>query len=198
MKILMSVCISLAFFFSPHVLLAASPKETVQTRIDEILNVLKDPALKGDGAVGVKEEKVWNILDNVFDYRQLSKQALGRNWKEINAEQQDEFTVVFSRFIGKTYMKKVVSYADEKIDVNQEIMLDEETAEVRTILFSKNNEIPINYRLVTSDGQWRAFDVVIEGVSLVNNYRSQFNQFLRKKSITQLLKTLEVKVNKEE
>ena len=95
--------------------------------------------------------------------------------------------------LGKTYMNRILSYGDEKILIGRGIPLTDDIAEVQTTLISKKNDIPIHYRLSFKDGKWKIFDVLIEGVSLTKNYRSQFKKFLSKKSMAQLLEVLEKK-----
>ena len=195
MKFLLCVYLSLVFLLAPYSVLAASPRETMQNTVEQIISVLEDPLLKDRKFYDVKKDKVWEIVDRVFDYDRLSRYVLGKKWKGINAEQQQEFTKLFSRLLGRSYMKKIMSYGDEKILVEKERPLSDEVTEVHTKIFSRDNKIPVYYRMTSVNGEWKVFDVIIEGVSLTKNYRSQFKNFLVRKNMDQLLKVLRKKTS---
>jgi len=168
--------------------------ETMSHITDEVLAVLKDPTLKDETFLETKKEKLWEIMDTVFDYHLLSQYSLGRAWRQITVKQQEDFIRLYGLFLGKTYMGRILSYGDEKIEIEKEKPLADTIAEVQTTVISKNNQnIPIHYRLILNNGKWKIFDVVIEGVSLTKNYRTQFNNFLSGKSMDQLLEVLKKK-----
>ena len=167
--------------------------ETVQKKVNEVLNVLRDPALQVESAKEVKEKKLWNIADTMFDYSELSRRTLGANWEKLNSSQQKEFTDLFSTHLGNVYMDRIVTYTDEEVVFDKEKRKDER-ALVYTRVITRTKEIPIDYRTILRDGEWKIYDVVIEGVSLVENYRSQFREMLRKETPEYLLQTLREKV----
>jgi phospholipid transport system substrate-binding protein len=171
----------------------ATAVETMSRITDDVLTVLKDPRLKEEMFLETKKERLWKIMDTVFDYQLLSQYSLGRKWRQISPEQQAGFLRLYGLLLGKTYMNRILSYGDEKIVIGRETPLADDIAEVQTTLFSKKNKIPIHYRLSFKNGEWKIFDVVIEGVSLTKNYRSQFKKFLSRKSMEQLLEVLEKK-----
>jgi len=142
-----------------------------------------------------KADRIWPIVDAIFDYTELSRRALSRNWRKLNKEQQEEFTKLFSKLLGNIYMSRILKYSDEKVIYSQEKMLSEDKAEVETNIVTASKEIPITYRLILINGEWRVYDVVIEGISLVANYRSQFRQILADNSPQALLDMLKKKVN---
>lgn len=187
-SVIMIVCLILAP--QTH---GVTPLETVQEKVNEVLNVLRDPALKVESAKEFREKKMWNIADTLFDYTELSRRTLGANWEKLNSSQQKEFTDLFSNHLGNVYMDRVVAYTDEKVVFDKEKRKDER-ALVYTRAITQTKEIPIDYRVVLSDGEWKVYDVVIEGVSLVENYRSQFREMLRKETPEYLLQTLREKV----
>lgn len=160
---------------------------------DNVLKILKDPQLNDESALVVKKEKLWMIIDEVFDYQRLSQYALGRQWRKITPDQQAEFSQVYARLLGKTYMDRILDYGNENIVIGKEVALSEKVAEVQTTIFSQGRGIPVHYRLMVSNGQWRVFDVIIEGISLTKNYRSQFKKFLTRNSMDKLLAVLEKK-----
>ena len=184
---------SLLIPMSVHNVYGATATETMTRTTDAVLKVLTDPQLKDEKHLEIKKEKLWEIVDKVFDYALLSQNSLGMTWRQITAEQQTKFSIVYGLLLGKTYMDRILSYGDEKVTIGKEIALAANIAEVQTSIFSKNTEIPIFYRLIASNGEWKVFDVIIEGVSLTKNYRSQFKNYLNGKSMDQLLELLKKK-----
>jgi phospholipid transport system substrate-binding protein len=181
------------FFFTLPVH-AGPALETVQTQVNKILDVLRDPALKAESAKGTKEEKVLAIINEVFDYTELSKRTLSRNWKKLNPDQREEFKDLFSKLLGGVYIDRIVAYSDEKVVFNKETALSEKKAEVQSEIVTGTKKIPIFYRMILKNGEWKVYDVLIEGISLVKNYRSQFKEILKKQSPEDLLEILRKKV----
>jgi phospholipid transport system substrate-binding protein len=175
---------------------AAPPLETIQTQVDRALEVLRDPALKAESARGVKEKKVWTILDGVFDYTELSKRTLAQHWKQFSPDQQGEFTRLFGKLLGGVYMDRIIAYKDEKVVFGKVTNLSDKTAEVQSEVLRSSKSIPIHYRMILGNGEWKVYDVVIEGVSLVQNYRTQFREILTNKPPEHLLKMLREKTRK--
>ncbi len=175
---------------------AASPLETIQTQVNRALEVLRDPALKAESAKESKEKKIWAIVDGVFDYTELSKRTLGQHWKQFTPDQQEEFTRLFGKLLGSIYMDRIIAYKDEKVAFGKVTNLSDKTAEVQSEVFRLSKSIPIHYRMILENGQWKVYDVVIEGVSLVQNYRTQFREILTNKPPEHLLKMLREKVRK--
>ena len=175
---------------------AGVPLETVETQVNRVLDVLRDPALKAESAREAKEKKIEAIAADFFDYNVLSRLTLSRNWKKLNSDQQKEFIELYRQVLQKAYMDKILAYTDEKVVFEKETMLSEKKAEVFTKIVTKSVDIPINYRVFLKDGTWKVYDVIIEGVSLVKNYRTQFQEILTTQTPEDLLKTLREKVGK--
>ncbi|MFC1821496.1 phospholipid-binding protein MlaC [Thermodesulfobacteriota bacterium] len=175
---------------------AGKPLDTVQVQVEKILDILRDPGLKAKSAEEVKKDRIWEIIGTVFDYNELSRRALGRNWKKLDASQQKEFTDLFSRLLGNIYLGRIIAYTDEKVVFDKEKMLAEDKAEVQSRIVTASKEIPLNYRLILKGGEWRVYDVAVEGISLVRNYRTQFRDIFKKKSPEDLLEMLRKKVAK--
>ena len=182
------------FLIFPVNAIAGAPLESIQGQVNKVLDVLRDPALKADTAKEAKEKRLWAIADGIFEYTELSKRTLGRNWKKLNPEQQKEFTGLFSKLLGDVYMDRIMAYTDEKVVFEKESMLSENRAEVQSKVITSSAEIPIHYRLIMKNAEWKVYDVIIEGVSLIKNYRSQFRDILSKKSPEDLLEILRKKV----
>ncbi len=180
----------------PVIVFAASPLETIQPQVNRALEVLRDPALKAESARPAKEKKLWAIIDSVFDYNELSKRTLAQHWKEFTPGQQEEFIRLFGKLLGGVYMDRIIAYKDEKVIFSRVTNLSDKTAEVQSEVVRSSKSIPILYRMILVNGEWRVYDVVIEGVSLVQNYRSQFKEILTNKSPEDLLKMLRQKVRK--
>jgi len=177
----------------PFQVYAGAPMETTETEIKKILAVLGDQTLTGEVGTTAKKEKLRAIFDNIFDYVELSKRTLGRNWKKLDTEQQNEFVKLFRKLLDSVYMETLLAYKDEKVVFSKESMISEKKAEVFSNIVTSNKQIPINYRLILKKNQWGVYDVIIEGVSLVKNYRSQFNSILSKNEPEELLKILREK-----
>jgi phospholipid transport system substrate-binding protein len=184
------------FLIFPFILHAGVPLTTVEGHVNDVLSVLRDPALKGDSAQKAKKEKIRAISDKMFDFTELSKRTLGTNWKNLNLDQQKEFIRLYKDILEGAYMNRIMTYKDEKIIFRKENMLSDDTAEVQSSIITKTAETPINYRVILKDGIWRVYDIVIEGVSLIKNYRTQFREILANKSPEELLKILRKKVGK--
>ena len=186
--------ISLVAFFGALPVRAGAPLKTVESHVHKVLEVLKDLSLQGKGGKKAKKDKLWSIADAMFDYVELSRRTLGRHWEELSCAQQKEFARLFSRHLGNVYMDRILTYQDERIIFYRESMVAKQRAEVRSRVVSESKEIPVHYRMVVKDGTWKVYDVVVEGVSLVRNYRSQFNKILQTKSPEALLEILRKKL----
>jgi phospholipid transport system substrate-binding protein len=182
------------FFLSILPVYAGAPLDTLQTNVNKVLDVLRDPKLKGESEKGIKKEKLEAIYEQMFDEVELSMRTMGGNWTKLNPAQQQEFIQLYRQILEKAYIDKILSYTDEKIVFSKENMLSKNQAEVQTKVITSSKEIPIFYRVILKDGTWKVYDVVIENVSLVQNYRSQFNSILAKNTPDQLLEILRKKV----
>ena len=174
----------------------ATAKETVETGVNKVLNTLGDPAFKAKPE-DAKIEEVGNIIGEVFDFTEMSKRTLGREWKKLNAEQQKEFIGLFRQLLQGVYADRLLAYTDQKVVFDKEKMLKKGRAEVQShIVLSDGRKVPIFYRLTDKSGSWKVYDLIIEGVSLVKNYRTQFREIIASDSPDKLLQILRDKVNK--
>ncbi len=169
---------------------AGQPTEIAKQVIERALEALKEP-----GPAEARRQKVKRIVDPYFDYQEMAKRSLGPTWGTLSAGQRQEFVQLFAQLLEASYSDKIEKYAQHvKIDYTGEI-LDDEYAEVRTVVLRTNDRIPLNYRLVNEAGSWKVYDVVIEGVSLVSNYRSQFSRIIHESSYAELVRRLKTKVS---
>lgn len=170
---------------------AATPLETVRTEVNKVLDALRNKGLKEEA----KKETLRLVYKEMFDQVELARWSLGNNWNKLTEAQRQEFVELFQQVLEKAYADKILAYTDEKILFDREVPISKNRVEVQTRVVTKSKEIPINYRVVQkSDGTWKVYDVVVENVSLVMNYRSQFNDILSKNKPEQLLETLRKKV----
>ena len=189
--------IILAFFLFSFSAYAGEPMNVTQVNVNKVLDVLRDPKLKPESAKEIKKQKLRTIYKNMFNKIEFSKRTLARNWDKLNAGQQKEFIELFEQVLEKTYIDKILSYTNEKIDFYKETMNSEKLAEIQTKVITSSKEIPIFYRLILKDGGWKVYDVVVENVSLVQNYRTQFNDILAKNTPEKLLEILRKKVKEQ-
>lgn len=173
---------------------AGAPLEVVKTNVNKVLEVLRDPKLKAESAKEIEKEKLRLIYDRMFNDVELSKRTLARNWNSMNVAQRKEFVLLFRQVLEKAYIDKILAYTNEKIVFDRETMVSASQAEVQTRIVTSSKEIPISYRVILKGSDWKVYDVVIENVSLVLNYRTQFNDILAKNTPEQLLETLRKKV----
>ena len=184
------------FVLFPFTLFASVPLTTIEGHVNSVLKILRDPALKGEAAKKTKKEKIRTVSEKMFDFTELSKRTLGPNWKNLNTEQQKEFITLYRDILEDAYMDRIMAYKDEKVIFLKENMLSGDTVEVQSSIITKTVETRINYRLILKSGEWKVYDVVIEGVSLIKNYRTQFREIMANKSPEELLKVLRKKVGK--
>lgn len=197
MKRALAGCGILIFLFLSLPAHAGAPLDTVQVNVNKVLDVLRDPALKVDSAKEIKKEKLRLIYDRMFDDVELSRRTLALNWNALNIPQRQEFVQLFRQVLEKAYVDKILSYTDEKIVFDKESTLSENQSEVLTRIVTSSKTIPISYRMIMKEGMWKVYDVVIENVSLVQNYRTQFNDILAKNTPEQLIETLRKKVKEQ-
>jgi phospholipid transport system substrate-binding protein len=193
--LIVSTAILVLFPFPGH---AGVPLDAVQTNVNKVLEVLRDPALKAESAKEAKKQRLRPIYDAMFDQVELSRRTLTLNWNKLNIAQRQEFVQLFRQVLEKAYIDKILAYTNEKIVFDKETKLGENQSEVSTRVITASKEIPISYRMILKDGVWKVYDVIVENVSLVQNYRTQFNDILAKNSPEQLLEILRKKVKGQE
>jgi phospholipid transport system substrate-binding protein len=193
-----SICLILSGLFGVNSLVwAGGPMEGIRTTTERILEILSDPDLEGSGHRAERRRRIREVVDKRFDWEAISRSALSIQWRNLGTEERKEFTRLFRRLVERTYMDRLEDYSGEEV-----LYLDEETSGTRAsvrvkIVTRKNQEIPVEYRLRRGDGGWLVYDILIEGVSLVKNYRVQFNDILAKSSYAELLERLRAKVQEE-
>jgi len=173
---------------------AGVPMTTAEAAVKRVLDVLRDPKLKSPAAKEIKKQKLRVIYKDMFDEIEFSRRTLARNWNAFNPTQRAEFVKLFEQVLEKTYIDRILDYSNEKVDFYKETMISGDQAEIQTRIITPSKEIPIFYRMILKNGKWKAYDVVVENVSLVQNYRTQFNDILSSSTPEQLLEILRKKV----
>jgi len=174
-----------------HAVPNVTPMEQVRDSTEKVIRILQDESLDRED----KWDAIGVIIDDRFDFRSMSQSILATNWQRASPEERERFVEYFSQYIEETYRTRIESYD------NQEILYKKETiygkrAEVETAIMTESTEIPIVYKLKDNDGKWFAYDVVIEGVSLVNNYRSTFSTIIKNDGMDGLLNDIKRRVDK--
>lgn len=172
---------------------ADTPLNMVQVNINKILDILREPALETETEQSMKREKIRHVTDTIFNYNEMSKRTLGRSWKKFSEPQQNEFVDQYKNILENAYINKILNYTNEKVSFTKEKLLKKNKAVVTTSIITKTVEIPIDYRLIFRNEKWGIYDVIIEGVSLVSNFRSQFREILVNKTPDEFIQILQKK-----
>ncbi len=169
----------------------SSPTGRIKDSVNKVLSVLKDKSLDREK----RWDKIGIVINDSFDFRSMSQSVLATNWKKASPEERQQFVVFFSQYLEDTYRTKIEAYTNQKVEYVGETIRGKK-AVVETLIITDNTEIPINYKLKNNDGTWFAYDVVIEGISLVNNYRSTFAAIVKNDGMNGLLDDIQSRINK--
>jgi phospholipid transport system substrate-binding protein len=175
---------------------AAGPMETVQKITDRTIEILADENLKAPEKAGEKQKLLRREADEFFDWRSMAQTALSVHWRKRTEEEKKEFAALFAEFLEKTYMDKVEGYSGEKIKyLEEQIDKDypDEAVVKANVLTEKQGAIPVEYFMMENGGTWKVYDVLVEGVSLLKNYTSQFNSIILRSSYEDLVAMLKEK-----
>jgi phospholipid transport system substrate-binding protein len=191
---MLALAVTAAVLTSGGAAWAGAPTDQLRGRIDRVLRVLEDPALKQEGRVGERRAAVRTIANEIFDFRELSQRALARHWPARTPAERDEFVALFADLLERSYISKIELYSGgDRIQFTGE-SAEGDQATVRTRIVTKSGtEVPVDYRLHRVADRWMVYDVAIEGVSLVANYRAQFNRIIQTSSYKELIAKLSAK-----
>ena len=165
------------------------PLVELQESVDEILMILQSEELKAPGKEGERQQLVLNVVNRMFDFRGMARSSLGQNWNNLTTEERDRFVGLFASLIEQRYIGKIDTYNEQKV-IYKEQRVRKDKARVYTALIDKDLEIPIDYSLQKSQGKWLIKDLKIENVSLVANYRRDFNSIIRKEQFAGLVEKI--------
>jgi phospholipid transport system substrate-binding protein len=172
---------------------AGQAQDQLKGAIDRVVSTLESPALKGDGKAAERRAAVRKIADEIFDFGEIARRALGRYWQPLTEPQRTEFVGLFADLLERSYISKIELYGGEKIVYGGD-RVDGDVATVSTKILTKNGtEVPVDYRLFKRGDRWLVYDVNIEGISLVSNYRTQFNKIIQTNGYNSLVERMKVK-----
>ncbi|MBI4401405.1 MAG: ABC transporter substrate-binding protein [Nitrospirae bacterium] len=174
---------------------AGAATEAVRSTINEVVRILQDKELKKPGRSEERRRQLEKVIGDRFNYDEMAKRSLGSHWNKLTDQERREFVDLFKRLLSNSYADKIEGYSGEQVHYLSE-RLEGKYAEVRTKVASEKTEIPLDYRLLSNSDDWRVYDVIVDGVSLVNNYRGQFTKILRESSYADLVEKLREKAEK--
>lgn len=175
---------------------ADNPLRLIRSGTDKALEILRSAQTGQGPSLRARKDEILDIVDDYFDFEEMGKRALGRPWKDQSPAKQKAFVALFKKLLFNTYVDRVETYTG----ANEQVVYDEEKLEGDYALVTtritgyKNKDVHVDYRLRLQGGEWKVYDVIVEGISLVNNYRQQFNSILSNESFDSLLHLLEEKV----
>ncbi len=171
------------------------PLDALKVPVDQLLGILKDPQYQDAAQRDAQREKIWETIRQAFDFEIMGKLALARNWKKFTVPQKKEFTGLFAELLESTYVDKIQGgYEEEKVLYLGQKKVSDSKARVTTKILRSSMDIPIVYSMLKRNDVWKVYDVKIEGVSLIKNYRTQFGHILAKGSPAQLIQRLKKKI----
>jgi phospholipid transport system substrate-binding protein len=172
---------------------AGAPTEQLREHVDQVIKILQTPELQGERKTTERRAEVRKVANNIFDYPETAKRSLGRHWQDRTPAERSEFTQLFADLLEHAYFSRIDRYSGENMKyVGESVQGDQGTIRTR-ILTKQGSEIPVDYRLFRQGTQWRVYDVIIEGVSLISNYRTQFNKIIQTSSFNDLLAKMKAK-----
>lgn len=185
------LCFCVLFSVS-HVMASNSPTEQLKPTLEKLVAILSDPELKGDSKKKERRQKIMSTISERFDFQEMSKRVLGKTWREISQEQKNHFTQLMTKLLENNYIGQLENYSGEKVEYVGEI-IKKKRAQVSTLIESNGIKYPVHYIMSLDGVKWMVYDINIEGVSLVRNYRAEFTSIIRKDKFEGLVKTLEKK-----
>lgn len=187
------LCVAAAFLLPVAMASASvSPTESVKRTIDEVLRILNDPDLQRPARLLERRKLLEQVIGARFDYREMAKRTLPATWKTLTEAEQKEFVDLFQSFLSASYADKIEGYSGEQVQYLSE-RLEGDYSEVRTKIVSEKTDLPIDYRLMRRTDDWFVYDVIADGVSLVRNYRGQFDKIIRESGYRALVEELRKK-----
>jgi len=172
---------------------AGVPSDQLRSQVDRVLKILEDPDMLKDSRAAERRLAIRKVANDIFDFEEISRRTLARHWASRTPAEQQEFVGLMGTLLEDAYISKIETYSGEKIQYLGD-SAEGDLATVRTKIVTKQGtEIPVDYRMIGRGNRWLAYDVYVEGVSLVGNYRTQFDRFIQKQSYPELVKTLKAK-----
>jgi phospholipid transport system substrate-binding protein len=190
---IVGLLILLSYLLLPVTSTAGGPMEQVRATVDRVLTIVRNPNAKSKVQIDAQRAKLVKVISPRFDFSEMAKRSLGRHWAARTSEEQREFVTVFATLMGKSYADNIESYTTQNVLYIRESE-DQNYAQVDTKIVAQNGSpLSINYKLHSVDSEWKIYDLVIEDISVVNNYRSQFDRIIARSSFADLVQTMKEK-----
>ena len=187
------ITLVLPIVIGPSPVWAGAPTDQLKSQIDRVLKILEDPELKKEGKQKDRRTAVRQVANEIFDFSETAKRSLARHWATRTPAEREEFVQLFSDLLERSYISKIELYGGEKIVYSGE-RVDADLATVSTRIMTKNvTEVPVDYRLFKRSDRWMIYDVSVEGISLVSNYRTQFNKIIQTNGYNGLVEKMKTK-----
>jgi phospholipid transport system substrate-binding protein len=172
---------------------AGVPTDQLRGSIDLVLKIVTDPELKKEGRTAERRRRIRAVVNQIFDFTEISQRSLGRHWQARTPAEREQFVALFGDLLENAYITKIESYSGEKIQYPGDV-IEGDLALVKTRIVTKQEtEIPVDYRMFLNGGRWAVYDVSIEGISLIGNYRTQFNAVIQRSGYPELVAKLKAK-----
>ncbi len=193
MQTILRYCLVL-FFLLPSIALAAPPDPTDQLRpfINRIIEQLKQPEFRQQ-SIEAQTKHIVGLVSEHFDFQEMSKRVMGRQWQNLSAAQQEQFVGLFTELLQYIYIGQVDEYLDSSVEFGEQ-RIRGDRAEVRSIFVGPQKSIPVSYILILRGDTWMAYDIVVENVSLIRNYMEQIQSVMHREKFPGLVKMLENKI----
>ena len=176
---------------------AGQPLDMLRNSIDESINILKDSGYEGSSRKDIQRQKLWVVVKQIFDFQEFTRLALGRNWNAFTPPQQKEFTELFSKFVNIYYLTRLQDrYNNEEVIFVNQNLISSTRAVVHVKVLWKNQEVPVDIKMLRRMNTWRVYDIVALGISAVKFYRGQFQELLCNESPVQVIERLKAKIQK--
>lgn len=172
---------------------AGAPTEQIRASVDRIVAILKNPQLKSPAKTKERRDQLRQAISSRFDFAEMARRSLGSQWRRLGPQERQEFVRLFTDLLERAYLDRIEGYSDEKFAYVRE-NLDRNYAEVQSrIVTNKGEEFSLNYKTLLVNGEWKVYDVIVENISLVNNYRSQFTRIIANSSYEELVRRMKEK-----
>ncbi len=193
------ICIFIFMFILIHTpTYGAEPLDVLRQGVNQLITILNDPQYQDEAQRRSQKEMMWNTIRDIFDFQEMSKRAVGRYWKDFDKKQKMIFSRILSELLGRTYLDRIQrGFEDEKVYYLGQELITESKALVKTNIHKAGVEIPVYYNLLKEGETWKVYDINIEGVSLVKNYRTQCSQILVKRPPAKLIEILKAKIERQ-
>ena len=172
---------------------AGVPTDQLRGSIDLVLKIVTDPELKKEAKTAERRKRIWTVVNQIFDFSEISQRCLGRHWQARTPAEKEQFIALFGDLLENAYITKIESYSGEKIQYPGDTIEGDLAIAKTRIVTKQGTEIPVDYRMLLKDGRWAVYDVSIEGISLIGNYRTQFNAVIQRSGYPDLVARLTAK-----